>query len=69
MRFRDGLVVLASKSLLRLEKDESFSTLATWKDEKLFAVDDIFCAPPLAVHQNQLYAGSQKDGSLYVLAP
>jgi hypothetical protein len=69
VRFRDGLVVLASKSLLKLEADESFSTLATWKDEKLFAVDDIFCAPPLAVHQNKLYAGSQKDGSLYVLVP
>jgi hypothetical protein len=67
VRFRDGLVVLASQSLVRMNADESFTALATWTDKKLFAVDDIFCAPPLAVLENELYAGSQKDGALYRL--
>lgn len=68
VRFRDGLVVLASQSLLKLNADGAFTPIATWTDKKLFAIDDIFCAPPLAVHENELYAGSQKDGALYRLA-
>lgn len=34
-----------------------------------FQLDDSFCAAPLAVLDGELYAGSQIDGALYVLAP
>ena len=64
VRFRDGLVVLTDRALLRLDGDKAM-TIATWDDKKLFAVTDFFCAAPLAVYQNELYAGSQKDGALY----
>ena len=64
VRFRDGLVVLAERALLRLD-GETFTPIATWDDKKLFAVSDFYCAAPLAVYENELYAGSQKDGALY----
>ncbi len=32
-----------------------------------FPVDDAFCAAPLAVFRGELYAGSQRDGSLWKL--
>ena len=32
-----------------------------------FEVSDFFCAAPLAVFQNELYAGGQRGGSLYRL--
>jgi len=66
VRFRDGLVVLAERALLRLDGDV-LAPIATWTDKKLFAADDFFCAPPLAVYDGELYAGSQKDGALYRL--
>jgi hypothetical protein len=64
-RFRGSLVVLAEHALLRLDEKGQVATLASWDDKKVFAVSDIYCAPPLAAYDNQLYAGSQKDGSLY----
>lgn len=63
-RFRDGLVVLAERALFALD-GETLTPIATWNDKKLFAADDFFCAAPLAVYENELYAGSQKDGALY----
>jgi hypothetical protein len=66
VRFRDGLVVLAERALFRLD-DGALTPIATWDDKKLFAVDDIFCAAPLAVYDGELYAGSQKDGALFRL--
>jgi hypothetical protein len=65
VRFRDALVVLGTKALVRIDN----TVIASWKDEKLFAQGDIFCAAPLAVFQNELYAGSQKDGALWRLSP
>ncbi len=66
VRFRDALVLLAENGLYRVEGTRVLPTpLATWTDPKLFAVSDWFCAAPLAVHQNALYAGSQKNGALY----
>ncbi len=64
VRFRDGLVVLAEHALMSLDGD-ALTTVATWDDKKLFATDDFYCAPPLAVYDGDLYAGSQKDGALY----
>jgi hypothetical protein len=63
-RFRDSLVVLTEHALVRIDGTET-KTLATWEDKKLFAVSDFYCAAPLAVYDNDLYAGSQKDGALY----
>jgi hypothetical protein len=71
VRFRDDLVVLTEHALLRLggsaknTTTNATTTLASWDDKKLFAVDDIYCAAPLAVYEGELYAGSQKDGALY----
>ncbi len=64
VRFRDGLVVLAERALFALD-GETLTPVATWDDKKLFAADDFFCAAPLAVYDDALYAGSQKDGALY----
>ncbi len=66
IRFRDALVVLTEHALLRFDGDK-LAPIATWDDKKIFPVNDIFCAPPLAVYDNDLYAGSQKDGALYRL--
>jgi hypothetical protein len=63
VRFRDGLVVLAERALMKLDGD-ALTTIATWDDKKLFAVDDIYCAAPLVVYDGDLYTGSQKDGAL-----
>jgi hypothetical protein len=67
-RFRDGLVVLTEHALFKLD-GETLTSIATWPNtgdtKKLFAADDFFCAAPLAVYENDLYAGSQKDGALY----
>jgi hypothetical protein len=66
LRFRDALVVLAERGLYRLDlAPDTLTPIATWDDKKLFPVDDIFCAPPLAVYNGDLYAGSQKNGALY----
>ena len=38
------------------------------KDKKSpFEVSDFFCVAPLAVFQNELYAGGQRGGTLYKL--
>ena len=34
-----------------------------------FEVSDFFCVAPLAVFDNELYAGGQRGGSLYRLTP
>jgi hypothetical protein len=70
MRFRHDLVVLTERALLRVpEAGAPITVLATWEDRKIFAVNDFFCAPPLAVYHSELYAGSQKDGALYRFDP
>jgi hypothetical protein len=63
VRFRDGLVLLTERGLFAFDPPK-LTPIATWEDKKLFAVDDIYCAPPLAVYDGDLYAGSQKDGAL-----
>jgi hypothetical protein len=42
--------------------------VAAVADGRTFRFDDVFCAAPLAVYRNELYAGGQRDGSLYRLA-
>jgi len=65
IRFRDGLVVLAERALLRLDGEQAAIIARIEEQPSPFAVDDIFCAAPLAVFQNELYAGGQRDGGLY----
>jgi hypothetical protein len=66
VRYRDDLVVLTEHALVRLGAGgKTPTTLASWDDKKVFAVNDVYCAPPLAVYEGDLYAGSQKDGALY----
>src|SRR5262249_4972439 len=64
VRFRDRLLVLTESKLLSIE-DGAIVEIASWTDPKLFAVDDLYCAAPLAVFENELYAGSPKDVALY----
>ena len=68
MRFRDAIVVLTERRLLRLGDDGTTTEIARIEDKKSpFELNDVFCAAPLAVHKNDLYAGGQRDGALYKL--
>ena len=67
-RFRDGVVVLTERRLLRLADDGTTTELARIDEKKSpFALGDIFCAAPLAVPDNRLYAGGQRGGTLFRL--
>ncbi|MGC4090549.1 MAG: hypothetical protein QM756_22305 [Polyangiaceae bacterium] len=67
VRFRDALVVLCERALLRLTDTEA-KVVALIDDKRSpFALSDFFCAAPLAVFQNELYAGGQQRGELYRL--
>jgi hypothetical protein len=61
-RFRDTVVVLTERGLWRLD-----GTAIARVDDKRFAVDDLFCAAPLAVFRNEIYAGGQRGGTLWKL--
>ncbi len=65
VRFRGSLVLLTEWGLYRLD-DQSTDPIARITDKKSpFELRDFLCAAPLAVFQNELYAGGQRDGSLY----
>jgi hypothetical protein len=67
VRFRDGLVALAERALVRIDGEVPV-VIAEIKDKKTpFALTDTFCAAPLGVFQNDLYAGGQRLGALYKL--
>jgi len=68
-RFRDALVVLTERGLFKLD-GETPVPVATLADAKTpFVLSDFFCAAPIAVFENALYAGSQRNGALYRLVP
>jgi hypothetical protein len=68
-RWRGALYVLAERGLLRLDDADAPSFVATIDDKKSpFELGDLFCGAPLAVYDNRLYAGGQRDGALYVLS-
>ncbi len=70
VRYRDALVVLTERALVRLdgERGEKATVIATIDAPKSpFVVDDAFCAAPLAVYRGDLYAGGQRDGTLFRL--
>lgn len=72
VRFRDALVALTEAGLYRLSDppDAGAPTLIApapqFNRGRAFPVNDAFCASPLAVWQNKLYAGSQHDATLFV---
>ncbi|MET0791766.1 MAG: hypothetical protein ABW061_09620 [Polyangiaceae bacterium] len=66
LSFRGAVHVLTSRALLRLTDDTAPTVLARITDKRSpFELDDSFCAAPLAVFRDTLYAGSQRDGALY----
>jgi hypothetical protein len=67
-RFRDGLVVLAEHGLYRLDLEGEPRPIARIEGKTPFPADDFLCAAPLAVYRSELYAGGQRDGSLYRLS-
>jgi hypothetical protein len=67
-RFRDSLVALTEHGLYRLEGDTTVSIAKVSDKKSPFVVSDFFCAAPLAVFDNELYAGGQRGGALYRLA-
>lgn len=67
-RFRDALVVLTSRGLWRIDTvvpSRVAEVPADARGRGPFDVTDIFCTAPLAVFQNTLYAGGQRDGALF----
>jgi hypothetical protein len=67
VRFRDGLVVLAERGLVRIDGGAP-AVIARIADKKSpFEITDAFCSAPLGVLFGELYAGGQRDGSLFRL--
>jgi len=67
VRYRDSLVVLTEHALLALRGQEASVVAAVTEKRSPFELTDFLCAAPLAVYDNQLYAGGQRDGALYRL--
>lgn len=77
LRWRGALVLLTEQGLFRVDGEgvqrvappPTMSTLARGRRRQVshFARDDLFCASPLAVFRDELYAASQRDGSLWRL--
>ncbi len=68
-RYRGSLVVLTERALLRVDNGRA-SVLATVTEARSpFGLTDVFCAAPLGVLGDSLYAGGQRDGALYRLDP
>jgi hypothetical protein len=66
-RFRGVPVALTERGLYRLDRDPPAEVAkAPSPDGRTpFELHDLFCAAPLGVLENVLYAGSQRDGSLW----
>jgi hypothetical protein len=70
-RFRGAVVALTERGLYRVDHEppEEVARFASQDGRTPFEVHDLFCAPPLAVLDGELYAGGQRDGALYRIAP
>jgi hypothetical protein len=66
-RFRDALVVLTERGLFRVEgEEENLVSIAKITEKKSpFTLSDFFCAAPIAVFRNELYAGGQRGGAVF----
>ena len=67
LRVGEALLVLTERSLLELAPDGIRVRARIDGKRSPFAVDDFTCAPPLAVFDGALFAGSQRRGELYKL--
>jgi hypothetical protein len=69
VRHRGALLVLAERGLLRVDVRPAVRLASIDGKRSPFALSDVFCAAPLAVFGEDLYAGDQRDGSLWRVAP
>jgi hypothetical protein len=67
-RYKDALVALTEQGLWRVDVDPPIELGRVTEKRSPFAITDAFCAAPLAVFRGVLYAGSQRDGSLWRVA-
>jgi hypothetical protein len=69
VRYKSALHVLTEWALVRLSEPDYAPVTVALVDEKKtpFAFQDTFCAAPLASFRGELYAGSQRNGTLYRL--
>jgi hypothetical protein len=65
VRFRGQLVLLAEHGLYRIDDDHVTLVASVTEKKSPFELRDSLCAAPLAVFNDELYAGGQRDGSLY----
>jgi hypothetical protein len=64
----DGVAMATATPIVRLDEAIDGGGGSPPKDKKSpFEVSDFFCVAPLAVFQNELYAGGQRGGTLYKL--
>jgi hypothetical protein len=68
-RFRGALVVLAERGLWRVDVDPPVALAVVDGKRSPFQLTDAFCVAPLAVFRGDLYAGDQRDGSLWRAVP
>lgn len=69
VRWGPAVVALTEWGLWRVDVDPPTELAHVDGKRSPFPVDDAFCAAPLAVFQGDVYAGSQRDGSLWRLTP
>lgn len=79
LRWGSALVVLTSNGLYRLAAERlqriahapvsAVGSGRSRREHSHFNLDDVFCAAPLGALDGALYAGSQRDGSLWRLVP
>jgi hypothetical protein len=67
-RFKDALVALTEQGLWRVDVDPPVELARVREKNSPFAITDAFCAAPIVVFRGALYAGSQRDGSLWRVA-
>ena len=65
VRFHDAMVALTERGLWRVDVSPAEELARVDEKTTPFAVGDAFCAAPLAVYRGELYAGGQRDGSLW----
>ena len=65
VRFRGALLVLTEWGLYRLDGNRVEPIARVSEKKSPFEMRDFLCAAPLSVFENELYAGGQRDGSLY----
>jgi hypothetical protein len=68
VRYHDAVVALTEWGLWRVDVDPPVGLARVEGKRSPFRVDDAFCSAPLAIFRDQLYAGDQRDGSLWRIA-